>query len=149
MNDLTDRTSSIVKLFADDTSLFSVVQNNNNSASQLNNGLDKVSDWAYIWRMSFNQNNLSKQARAVIFSIKCTKEDHPSIYFNDISVTEITVQKYIGISRISRIMKQFLIKLRKHNMMQHYQSLVQLEEYLGKNSMLNLALHLSNLGNGS
>ena len=67
MNDLTDRTSSIVKLFADDTSLFSVVQNNNNSASQLNNGLDKVSDWAYKWRMSFNQNNLSKQARAVIF----------------------------------------------------------------------------------
>ena len=47
INDLTDGISSIVKLFADDTSVFSVVQNNNSSESQLNNDLDKVSDWAY------------------------------------------------------------------------------------------------------
>ena len=47
INDLTNGTSSIAKLFADDTSLFSVVQNKNNSASQLNNDLNKVSDWAY------------------------------------------------------------------------------------------------------
>ena len=44
INDLTDGTSSIVKLFADGTLLFSVVQNKNNSASQLNNDLNKVSD---------------------------------------------------------------------------------------------------------
>ena len=44
INDLTDGTSSIAKLFVDDTSPFSVVQNNNNSASQLNNDLNKVSD---------------------------------------------------------------------------------------------------------
>ena len=34
INDLTDGISSIMKPFADDTSLFSVVQNNNNSSSQ-------------------------------------------------------------------------------------------------------------------
>ena len=45
INDLTDRTSSIAKLFVDDTSLFSVVQNKNDSASQLKNDLNKVSDW--------------------------------------------------------------------------------------------------------
>ena len=44
INHLTDGTSSIVKLFADDTSLFSVVQNKSNSTSQLNNDLNKVSD---------------------------------------------------------------------------------------------------------
>ena len=33
INDLADGISSIVKLFADDTSLFSIVQNKNNSAS--------------------------------------------------------------------------------------------------------------------
>ena len=54
INDLTDGISSIVKLFADDTSLLSIVQNKNNSASQLNNDLDRVSDWAYTWKMSFN-----------------------------------------------------------------------------------------------
>ena len=95
INDLTDGTSSIVKRFADGTSLFSVVQNKNNSASQLNNDLNKVSDWAYTWKMSFNPDP-SKQAQEVIFSRKYTKEDHPPIYFNDIPVTETTVQKYIG-----------------------------------------------------
>ena len=34
INDLTDGISSIMKPFADDTSLFSVVQNNNNSSPQ-------------------------------------------------------------------------------------------------------------------
>ena len=67
INDLTDGTSSIVKLFADDTSLFSVVENKNNSASQLNNDLDEVSDWSYTWEMSFDP-DLSKQAQEVIFS---------------------------------------------------------------------------------
>ena len=45
IKDLTDGNLSIVKLFADDTSLFSVVQNKNNSASQLNKDLNKVSDF--------------------------------------------------------------------------------------------------------
>ena len=96
VNDLADGISSIVKLFADDTSLFSIVQNKNNSASWLNNDLDKVSDWAYTWKTSFNPDP-SKQAQEVIFSRKCTKEDHPSIYINDIPVTQTTVQKYIGL----------------------------------------------------
>ena len=61
-----------MKLFADDISLFSVVQNKNNSASQLNNDLNKVSDWAYAWNMPFNPDP-SRQAQEVIFSRKCTK----------------------------------------------------------------------------
>ena len=96
INDLTDRISSIVKLFADDTSLFLVVQNKNNSASQLNNDLDKVSDWVYTWKMSFNPDP-SKQAQEVIFSRKCTKEDHPLIHFNDMAVTQTTAQKHISL----------------------------------------------------
>ena len=96
INDLTDGISSIAKLFTDDKSLFSVAQNKNNSASQLNNDLDKVSDWAYTWKMSFNPDP-SKQAQEVIFSRKCTKDDHPPIYFNDIPVTQTTAQKHIGL----------------------------------------------------
>ena len=43
-----------MKLLADDTSLFSIVQNKNTSVSQLDNDLDKVSDCAYTWKMSSN-----------------------------------------------------------------------------------------------
>ena len=95
INDLTDGTSSIAKLFADDTSLFSVVQNKNNSASQLNNDLNKVSDCAHTWKISFTLDP-SKQAQEVILSRICTKKNHPPIYFHDIPVTQTTVQKHIG-----------------------------------------------------
>ena len=95
INDLTDGTTSIAQLFADDTSLFSVVQNKNNSVSQLNNDLSKVSDWAYIWKMSFNPDP-SKAAQEPIFLRKYTKKDHLDIYFNDVAVTQATVQRHIG-----------------------------------------------------
>ena len=36
------------------------------------NDLDKVSDWAYTWQMSFNPDP-SKQTQEVIFSGKCQK----------------------------------------------------------------------------
>ena len=43
-----------VKLFADDTFLFSVVNNTSVSASRLNNDLVKIVDWAFNWKMLFN-----------------------------------------------------------------------------------------------
>ena len=85
INDLTDGIASIVKLFAEDNHSFQL-KNKNNSASQLYNDLDKISDWAYTWKISFNPDH-SKQAQEVIFSRKCTKEDHPPIYFNATPVT--------------------------------------------------------------
>ena len=85
INDLTDGIASIVKLFAEDNHSFQL-KNKNNSASQLYNDLDKISDWAYTWKISFNPDP-SKQAQEVIFSRKCTKEDHPPIYFNATPVT--------------------------------------------------------------
>ena len=93
---MTDEITSIVKLLADDASLFSIVQNKNASVSQLNNDLDKVSDCAYTWKMSSNS-DASKQVQEVIFSRKCTKEDHPSIYFDDIQCTQTTVEKHIRV----------------------------------------------------
>ena len=44
INDLPDNLLSTVKLFADDTSLFSVVNDSNISANELNKDLQKISD---------------------------------------------------------------------------------------------------------
>ena len=79
-NDLPENLQSTVKLFADDTSLFSTVCEPNISASQLDSDLKKISHWAYKWKMNFNP-DLSKQAQ-VIFSRKTVKVSHPSITFN-------------------------------------------------------------------
>ena len=69
INDLSDDLSTTVKLFADDTSLFSILQNVNTSASHLNSDLSKISNCAFQWKMSFNSDP-SKQAQEVIFSRK-------------------------------------------------------------------------------
>ena len=39
--------TSTVKMFVDDTSLFSTVQDPNTSANELNKDLKKISEWAY------------------------------------------------------------------------------------------------------
>ena len=46
INDLPDGLSSNVKLFADDTSLFSVVHDIHSSARDLNNNLKTINEWA-------------------------------------------------------------------------------------------------------
>ena len=69
VNDLPDGLKSECKLFADDTSLFSVVHDISTSASDINNDLTLISNWAFQWKMSFNPDP-SKQAQEIIFSRK-------------------------------------------------------------------------------
>ena len=78
INDLSGDLSSKAKLFADDTSLFSVTHDITTSANELNNDLKKISDWAFQWKMSFNPDP-SKQAQEVIFSTKLKKRITPSL----------------------------------------------------------------------
>ena len=53
INDLLQGLISDVKLFSNDTSLFSIVNCAKASASVLNNDLLKMQDWAYQWKMPF------------------------------------------------------------------------------------------------
>ena len=54
INDLSNGLKSNPKLFADDTSLFSVIHDVNSSQVDLNKNLDKINNWLYQWKMSFN-----------------------------------------------------------------------------------------------
>ena len=54
INDLSNGLKSNPKFFADYTSLFSVIHDVNSSQSDLNEHLDKINNWAYQWKMSFN-----------------------------------------------------------------------------------------------
>ena len=65
INDLSEDLSSNIKLFADDTSLFSVIHDINISAGELNKDLKKISEWGYQWKMIFNP-DATKQAQEVI-----------------------------------------------------------------------------------
>ena len=80
INDLSDNLSSNVKLFADDTSLFSVIHDINISAGELNEDLKKISEWAFQWKMIFNP-DATKQAQEVIFSWQIKKKHSSSSGF--------------------------------------------------------------------
>ena len=66
INDLSDGLTTNARLFADDVSLFSVVDNINLSATNLNSDLSKINAWANQWKMIFNPDT-NKKAQEVIF----------------------------------------------------------------------------------
>ena len=96
INDLGNNLSSTVKLFADDTSILSIVHDIDLSSKQLHDNLKKVSDWAYQWKMSCNP-DLSKQAQEVMFLRKASRADHPVVTFNNSPVPRTPCQKYLGL----------------------------------------------------
>ena len=53
INDLPKRLSSNAKLFADDTSLFSVIHDSNTTRNELNNDLVKIDNLEHQWTMIF------------------------------------------------------------------------------------------------
>ena len=84
------------KLFADNTSIFSVVKDHLNSSNKLNEDLSKISLWAYQWKMSFNH-DVSKQAQEVIFSRKKNIGNHPAVFFNNLPINRKSTQKHLGL----------------------------------------------------
>ena len=73
INDLPDGITSLCKIFADDTSLFSKVYDIDISAKELNSDLENISKWAFQWKMQFNPDP-NKQANEVYFSKKNKKQ---------------------------------------------------------------------------
>ena len=53
-NDITHDVTCNIKLFADDSSLFRTVQDENVAALELNQDLGKITLWAWQWKMKFN-----------------------------------------------------------------------------------------------
>ena len=104
INDLPDGINSLCKIFVVDTSLFSKVSDIHKSATNLNDDLEKISYWAYQWKMQFNPDP-NKEANEVIFSRKTGSNNlsHPPIKFNNNDISKFTHQKHLGIVLDSKI----------------------------------------------
>ena len=106
----------LVKLFANDTSVFNVVFVTDISAEVLNQDLSAVQDWAYQWKMSFNPDP-AKQAEQVIFSTTVFKAEHPAIYICGSEVETVPDHKHIGLIldetfNFAEHIKEAIIKVR-------------------------------------
>ena len=74
------------------------------SASKVNDDLEKISYWAYQWKMQFNPDP-TKQANEVIFSQKTSLNNlsHPLIKFNNNGIIKCPHQKHLGITLDSKL----------------------------------------------
>ena len=95
INNLVNGLKSDPKIFVDDTPLFSINHDVNLLQINLNEDLDKINNWAYQLKMSFNL-DLSKKAREVIFSGKFNSVLHPPLTFNNVDLDQILSQKHFG-----------------------------------------------------
>ena len=96
INDLERNIKSNIKFFADDTMLFSIVQDPVISANDLNHDLDIIYQWAHQWKMEFNPDP-TKQASEVLFSCKKNSVNHPQLIFNGSPVIKVNEQKHLGL----------------------------------------------------
>ena len=83
--------------------MFSVIHDVNSSHIDLNEDLDKINNWAYQWKMSFNPDP-SKKAQEVILKKRkkaqevlhcCRKVNnvlHPPLTFNNVVVVKYVLK---------------------------------------------------------
>ena len=102
INDLPDGLTSMCNIFADDTSFSSKVIEKNNSNSQLNSDLAKISKWAFQWKMFLSPDS-NKQVIEVRFSSKRNKENYPPLQFNSADVQIADSQKHLVLTLGSKL----------------------------------------------
>ena len=87
INDFSDGRITKARLFADDVSLFSVVDNMNLSVTNLNSDLRRINTWANLWKISFNPDHKKQKKKFISSSTK----------LNHNSVQQVLFQKILGV----------------------------------------------------
>ena len=85
--------NSSIRLFADDTSLYIIVENPVEAAYQLNSDLSKIHQWATKWLVTFNPS----KSESIIFSRKRNKPHHSQLVMNQQNINEVKSHKHLGI----------------------------------------------------
>ena len=93
INDIVKDIGCNIRLFADDTSLFIVVENPDTAAELLNLDLDKIMAWAKRWLVRFNP----VKTEAFLASRKVLKHIHPPLLMDGTQIHEVDSHKHLGI----------------------------------------------------
>ena len=96
INDIILELKSDVRIFADDTSLFTVVDDRVTAHQTLQHDLNYVENWARQWRFEFNPDPM-KPPVDLIFSTKTKPPTHQTLYFNGIPLTNVQEHKHLGL----------------------------------------------------
>ena len=102
INDLPDNIKLEMRLFTDDSFLFTKVEGIDGTQEKIEKDLATIGRWAYQWKMMFNP-DITKQAVEIIFSVKNKITVHPELIFNDVPVAREKSTKHFGIHLDTRL----------------------------------------------
>ncbi|XP_053396163.1 uncharacterized protein LOC128556153 [Mercenaria mercenaria] len=94
INDIVSNIGSKIRLFADDTSLYIIVDDPALASTTLNTDLETIHSWSKAWLVTFNPS----KTESMIFSRKLYKPNHPQLNMNNIPITEVTEHKHLGLT---------------------------------------------------
>ena len=89
INDIVHDIGSSIRLFADDTSLYIIVEDPNVAAELLNADLEKIAEWALKWLVKFNP----LKTESLLISRK-TNTVHPPVFMLDQQIEEVESHKH-------------------------------------------------------
>ena len=93
INDIVMDIGSNIRLFADDTSVYIIVDDPVAAAELLNLDLDKITKWAKEWLVKFNPN----KTESLLISRKSNRLFHPPLSMLDQQITDVESHKHLGI----------------------------------------------------
>ena len=93
INDIVENINSSIRLFADETTLYIIVNNPLHVANQLNSDLSKIHQWATKWLVTFNPS----KSESIIFSRKRNKSNHPNLVMDRQSIREVNSHRHLGL----------------------------------------------------
>ena len=94
INDIVIDIQSTIKLFADDTSLYLIIDNPQTTADILNRDQNKIHTWSTNWLVSFNP----QKTETMTISRKINKPHYPDIFMNDTPIAEVPNHKHLGLN---------------------------------------------------
>ena len=92
-NDIVKDLRCNIRLFANDTSLYVIVENPVSAALQLNTDLSLIYKWAKTWLVDFHPN----KTVSLIQSRKLLKPFHPPLYMGTTQINEFIKHKRLGL----------------------------------------------------
>ena len=94
INDIVLELNCCIRLFADDTSLYIVVENPNASAILLNSSIGTIHSWSKDWLVDFS----APKTDAMVMTRKRIKPDHPPLFMDNVQIKEVDRHRHLGIT---------------------------------------------------
>ena len=93
INDIVNQTNSNIRLFADDTSLYIIVESPVTAAQTLNSDLQGIHAWSTDWVVKFNP----AKTLAMTITRKTNSPIHPTLYLDNTPIGETKTHKHLGL----------------------------------------------------